>query len=390
MCIPQDATAREQTMRSEESLLRTLIDHLPDLIYVKDLDSRILVVNQALAKLLGFDDPHQLVGKTDFDTYPREMAEKFFRCEQDILFSGTPMVDREAEIVDNHGNKRYVLSTKVPFSDRDGVPVGLVGIARDITERKLAEERLKQTLTDLSRSNTDLQQFAYVVSHDLKEPLRMVASFVRLLEKKYQDSLDNNAREYINFAVEGAERMKAFIDDLLLYSRVGRKDSDEELVDTAAVLDWTLQDFAAAIAESGAVVTAGDLPSIMIRRTQLMQVLQNLLGNAIKFSGEESPRVHLSAEERPDCWVFSVRDNGIGIDRQNQERIFEIFQRLHSREEYSGTGIGLAICKKIVERNRGEIWVESEPGKGATFYFTLPKPSTGGAGADKSGPMTKP
>jgi light-regulated signal transduction histidine kinase (bacteriophytochrome) len=245
-------------------------------------------------------------------------------------------------------------------------------LQREITERKRAEEMLAQQAQELARSNAELEQFAYVASHDLQEPLRMVTSHLQLLEQRYKGKLNANADEFIAYAVDGATRMQMTIEDLLAYSRVGMWGEDFEPTDCEAVLDQTLADLQVAIEESGAVVTHDPLPTVMADDLQLGQVFQNLIGNAIKFRGEEPPRVHVSAQQEGDEWVFSVRDNGIGIDPEDANCIFEIFQRLHTWEEYPGTGIGLAICKKIVERHEGRIWVESQPGKGSTFYFTIP------------------
>ena len=233
-------------------------------------------------------------------------------------------------------------------------------------------EELRQTADDLARSNADLQQFAYVASHDLQEPLRMVESYVQLLARRYQSKLDADADEFIGYAVEGTNRMHALINDLLEYSRMGTEDKQMEPIDSSDVLAVALDNLKAALRESGAVVTQDALPTVVADASQLAQLFQNLIGNAIKFHGQEPLRVHVSAERKGDEWVFSVRDNGIGLDTDFSDRIFVIFQRLNSRTEYPGTGIGLAICKRIVERHGGRIWVESEPGKGSTLYFTIP------------------
>jgi PAS domain S-box-containing protein len=247
-----------------------------------------------------------------------------------------------------------------------------MAIIRDVSERKSSEERLSRVMADLERSNTDLEQFAYVASHDLQEPLRMVASFVQLLGRRYQGQLDTEADEIIGYAVDGAHRMQRLVNDLLTYSRVGTHGKAFETTDCEAVVDQALANLRLAIEEGGAVVVREALPTVNADAWQLVQLFQNLIGNAIKFRGDEAPQIHISAAQREDGWVFSVRDNGIGIAPESFERIFVIFQRLHGRAEYAGTGIGLAVCKKIVERHGGRIWVESEPGAGTAFCFTLP------------------
>jgi len=235
-----------------------------------------------------------------------------------------------------------------------------------------SEESLAQQAQELARSNAELQQFAYVASHDLQEPLRMVSSYLQLLARRYRGKLDDDADDFIAYAVDGAERMRSLINDLLAYSRVSTHGRDFELVDCEVVFENAFANLQVAIEESGAVVTHDPLPTVMADDVQLVQLFQNLIGNAIKFRGKEAIRIHTSAERGENEWIFSVRDNGIGIDAEYAERIFEIFQRLHSGQEYPGTGIGLAICRKIVERHGGSIWVHSESGNGSTFQFTIP------------------
>jgi len=245
-------------------------------------------------------------------------------------------------------------------------------LARDNRDLAQSRKALEESIEELARSNADLQQFAYVASHDLKEPLRMVASYTQLLARRYKGKLDSDADEFIRYAVDGANRMQLLINDLLTYSRVTVQDKVFEEVDCNSVLEEVLSDLRVAVEESRAVVTRDPLPRVMADRVQLGQLFQNLIGNAIKFHGKEAPQVYVSAARRPTEWLFSVRDNGVGLDPEYAERIFVIFQRLHNREEYPGTGIGLAICKKIVERHGGRIWVVSQTGQGATFHFTLP------------------
>jgi len=243
---------------------------------------------------------------------------------------------------------------------------------REVAERKRAEEELGQTLAALEHSNTELQNFAYVASHDLQEPLRMVSSFTQLLAKRYQGKLDKDADEFISYAVDGANRMQRLINDLLDYSRVTTRGRPFAPTDTEAIFGQVVAKLKLTIEESEAAVTHDPLPPVIADDMQLVQLFQNLIGNAVKFRGQEPPQVHISARQEGKEWVFSVRDNGIGIEPQYFERIFIIFQRLHSREDYPGTGAGLAVCKNIVERHGGRIWVESEPGKGSTFHFTIP------------------
>ncbi|MCP4252891.1 MAG: PAS domain S-box protein [Candidatus Scalindua sp.] len=261
-----------------------------------------------------------------------------------------------------------------------------IGMVRDITERKKMEENLlreilwrkdvqekqKEAVNELKRSNEELQQFAYVASHDLQEPLRMVSSYTQLLARRYKDELDSDAHEFINFAVDGANRMKNLIDDLLEYSRVGSSGKTFIITDLPVVIDKAKNNLQMAIKDSGAVITCDNLPSIMANSTQLVQLFQNLIGNAIKFRGELTPQVHVSAEQQESEWLLSVSDNGIGIEQQYADRIFAIFQRLHKKTEYPGSGIGLAISKKIVELHGGTIWMKSEPGNGTTINLTIP------------------
>ena len=244
-------------------------------------------------------------------------------------------------------------------------------LGRERNELVEARQKLEESVAELGRSNADLQQFAYVASHDLQEPLRMVSSYTQLIARRYQGKLDADADEFIAFAVDGANRMQRLIQDLLAYSRVNTTGRQFEPTAMETALNSALGNLVNAAKESQAVITHDPLPAVMGDERQLAQLFQNLLSNAIKFSGAQPPRIHISAKQTDGQWLFSVRDHGIGMDPQYGDRIFVIFQRLHTRAEYPGTGIGLAICKKIVERHGGRIWVESELGKGATFYFTM-------------------
>jgi len=245
--------------------------------------------------------------------------------------------------------------------------------ARDVTEQKRAQRELARKVEELARSNAELEQFAYVASHDLQEPLRMVASFTQLLAQRYKGKLDADADEFIGFAVDGATRMQQLIQDLLSYSRVTTKGQSFRLIDAKAPCDNALENLQTSIKDSNAVVNVGPLPAVLADPRQLMQLFQNLIGNAVKYRNDRTPEIHVAAKPNGDQWVFSVQDNGIGIAPQHSERIFQMFQRLHTTNEYQGTGIGLAICRKIVERHGGKIWVEAQPGKGSTFVFTIPR-----------------
>ena len=279
--------------------------------------------------------------------------------------------DLELEMVSAKGQHKWIRTMALPILDGDKV-VKVRGIFQEITERKQAENRLRQTATELARSNAELEQFAYIASHDLQEPLRAVAGTVQLLQHHYGDRLDTRANEFIQHAVEGATRMQTLIDDLLTLSRVGTRSQPVQSTNCAAVLTTVLANLTLTIAESGAVITHDPLPTVMADATQLSQLFQNLIGNAIKFRRDDTPVIHIQVEQKDNETLFAVCDNGIGIEAQYLERVFGVFQRLHTRREYPGTGIGLAICKKIIERHGGCIWVESELGQGSTFYFTLP------------------
>ncbi len=245
-------------------------------------------------------------------------------------------------------------------------------VERQLAERKDAEERLALQAEELARSNKDLEQFASAASHDLQEPLRMVSSYTQLLARHNAGKLDAESEEFIAFAVDGASRMRQLIDDLLVYCRVTTRAGSPEPTDSNLIFDDAVANLAAAIEESGASVVRDPLPTVAVDPTQMRQLFQNLIGNAMKYRGAEPPQVHVSAEVVDGADVFSVRDNGIGIDPKYADRVFGVFQRLHIRDEYPGTGIGLAICKKVVERHGGQIWIDSEPGKGSTFYFSIP------------------
>lgn len=286
----------------------------------------------------------------------------------------------EYRFMKSDGKYAYVFDRGYIIRDENGKAIRLLGATRDITERKESEAlllelntRLKQRADELAASNVELERFAYIASHDMQEPLRMITSFLQLFKKKYEDQIDETAEQYIHFAMDGADRMKKLIMDLLEYSRVGSNKDNFAEVDTNVLLKEVVNVFLTRIDEIKATVVVGDLPAVTANRTQMFQLFQNLVGNALKYHSGESPLIEVSGKEESTHYVFSVKDNGIGIKPIFFEKIFILFQRLHHKNEYSGTGIGLSVCKKIVERHGGKIWVESEPGKGSCFYFTISK-----------------
>ncbi len=267
------------------------------------------------------------------------------------------------------GATDYVLKDSLPR-----LPEAVRRALREKKERDMrrqAERNLSRKVNELARSNAELEQFAYVASHDLQEPLRMVANYTQLFAEQYRGKLDEQAEKYIHYAVDGATRMQAMIQDLLAFSRVGRAESGFQEIDLNAAVKLALENLQPAIKESGAVVKCDSLPMLKAHRIQMVQLFQNLIGNAIKFRGNQPPLIQIGAEQKNGEWIFSAKDNGIGIAVEYSEIIFAIFQRLHTRSEYPGNGIGLAICKKIIERHGGRIWVESKEGQGSTFKFTL-------------------
>ena len=361
----------EEALRESEEKYRSILENIEDGYYEVDLAGHLTFFNDSVCRISG-RTKEELMGMNDREYTDQENAKKLYQTFNQVYRTGEPRRALDWEVIRKDGTPKYMEASVSLRKDSSGKPIGFRGIVRDVTERKRAEEALKEKTEELARSNRDLEQFAYVASHDLQEPLRMVTSYVQLLARRYKGKLDSDADEFIGFAVDGATHMWKLINDLLTYSRVGMRGKELEPTDCETILNQSLNNLKVAIEEKGAVVTHDPLPTVMAESPQLGQLFQNLIGNAIKFRGNEPPRIHVSASRNGNGWTFSVRDNGMGIAPEYAERIFIIFQRLHNRKEYPGTGIGLAICKKIVERHGGRIWVESEVGKGATFYFTLP------------------
>lgn len=360
-------------IESEEKLNAT-IESSPDSITVADLNLKITSCNQATVVMYGASSKDEIIGLRIPDLvvpkYHQLITETMSRLLREMK---SVILEVELYRKDNSIFPAEISANVV--KDVNGKPIYFVGITKDISYRKNAEREREALINDLKRSNEELQQFAYVASHDLQEPLRTIASFTELIERRYRGQLDKDADEFIEFIVDGTNRMQAMIKDLLQYSRVQTKGGEFTTTDIQKALDHALSNLKVSIEENNAEITHDKLPTVIADEKQFIQLFQNLISNAIKFRKEEEPpKIHISArkDQEKNEYVFSVSDNGIGMDPEQSKRIFEIFQRLHTRDEYKGTGIGLAVAKKIVERHGGRIWVESWPGKGTTFYFAIP------------------
>ncbi|MFC6763866.1 MEDS domain-containing protein [Natrinema soli] len=336
-----------------------------------DLNTQDVFWSDHIFELLEVDADEEPSLDEALDMYHEEDKPIVMDAVENALASGDPF-DVEARIRTNSGEVRWLRLQGAPETADDDV-VSLRGAAQDITTRKQREQRLEEVIEQLQQSNDRLKQFAYAASHDLQEPLRMVSSYLQLLEDQYREDLDGDAQEYIDFAVNGADRMREMVTDLLAFSRVEQADGAFEQVECDAILDRVLDDLQVKIEENNAEITVQSLPTVVGERSQLEQLFSNLVSNALKYRRDDPPEVDIRVENRSDCWEFSVADNGIGIDPDKTDRIFEVFKRLHQNNEYPGTGIGLSLCQKIAENHGGDIWVESEPGEGSTFFVTLPK-----------------
>ena len=377
-----DLTEQKETAREREEarncieqqwrLFDTALSHMPDSIYIFDRQGRFVYANKTLLQLWQ-KSLEEVRGKTMSELgYPPELVRKVLRQFRAVMKTREPIRDETSLSYPAQGPRQYEYIF-VPICGESGEVEAIAGSTRDITERKTAQEILRRQAEELVRMNEDLEHFAYAAAHDLQEPLRMVSIFTQLLGRRYSGRLDEQADAYIRHAVEGAQRMEMLVRDLLAYTRVAVAGEASEEVDAEKVLTKTLCSLAAAIDQSGAVISHTPLPAVSVQEVHLQQLFQNLIGNAIKYQSKDTPRIHISAVEHDDMWRFAIQDNGIGIEDQYKEQIFGLFKRLHSNTEYEGTGIGLAICQKIVQRYNGRIWVESRPGEGSTFFFTIPR-----------------
>jgi PAS domain S-box-containing protein len=361
----------EEALRESEIKFRSITQSATDAIISADSDDNIISWNKGAQTIFGYTEEEAL-GKSLTIIIPERYRDAHKKGLERVNSSGEKrIIGKTIELIGirKDGSEFPLdLSLSAWKTERKRLYSGII---RDVTGRKQAEEKLKQTLKELERSNKDLEQFAYAASHDLQEPLRTVSNFSQLLAKRYKGELDAKADQFIGFIVDGATRMQQMIDDLLAYSRVSTRAKPFQLTNCETVFDQALTNLKMAIEESEALVTHDPLPTVIADASQMVQLFQNLISNAIKFR-KEKPRITVSAVQIENEWLFSVQDNGIGIAPEFMEHIFKMFQREHASAKYPGTGVGLAICKKIVERHGGRIWVETQAGKGSTFYFTIP------------------
>jgi PAS domain S-box-containing protein len=367
------SVVRDISKRKEnENKLRfqaDILKNVRDCVIVYDLQGKIIYWNKGAESVYGYAG-EEILGENIAKLYLKNDDNQLMHDLKEIRESGEYTGEWEGKRKD--GSKVIVDIMETVMLDVNGEITGIIGISRDITERKQMEKERETLLEELKRSNEELRQFAYITSHDMQEPLRTIASFTQLLERRYKNRLDDDADEFMDYIVEASIRMKQMILDLLEYSKIGRNEKEFHAVDMEEVLNDIIINLHDLIERTDAEITHDPLPIVIGERDNLFRVLQNLIGNAIKFRKPDEPsKVYISAKYKKDKYIFSVKDNGIGIEKQYMERIFTIFQRLHTKDKYEGTGIGLSIVKRIIERHGGRIWVESEPGVGSTFYFTL-------------------
>lgn len=410
----RDITKLKNTQKELESLLKksdnqrshlqAIIDNLPVGLWITDEKGKMVLANDYANEIWG-GEVHLVDSPAEYGMYKcLKVGGELITADEMPLTQALNGISTKEAVIDVQrldGTFGTHLVSAVPIKDSNSKITGSIAIVQDITSLKKAEKYmqellnkehelreelqisnlelnqtkdiLEETVHKLEISNADLEQFAYVASHDLQEPLRMVASFTQLLEKRYKDQLDQDADDYINFIIDGARRMKELIDDLLTFSRINKEAKEFKEINIEKSLDEVLNTLKSSIEENSVKIIYSNLPTVTADSTQIRQLFQNLISNAIKFHGERTPEIHIDATELIDAWRISVSDNGIGINPEHQKKIFKLFTRLQTRAEYEGTGIGLSICKRIVERHGGKIWVESEEGNGSTFYFTIPK-----------------
>jgi PAS domain S-box-containing protein len=369
---------RTRAMR-ESALLSAIVDSSDDAIMSKDLTGIIMSWNKGAERLFGYAASEAVGRSITFIIPPERLDEEIDILQR--LARGERIERMETVRITKNGVSLHVSLTISPVKDADGRIMGASKIAHDITARVAQEKALVTANEALNRANGDLEQFAYSASHDLQEPLRMVATYSEMLKKRFNGQLGEEGEEYIGYTIEGAMRMERLLKNLRVYTQVSTGEfRPEQPVDAGDVLRRTIGNLQVAIQQAAAAVTSGPLPQVLIQEFQLEQLFQNLIGNALRYRSSRQPQIHVAAKEEETEWLFSVEDNGIGIESKFKEQIFGIFMRLHTASEHPGTGMGLAICQRVVERAGGRIWVESELGRGSTFYFTLPRDQSSGNG----------
>lgn len=374
MAMITDITERKLA-EAQIRKLSSAVEQSTSIIIITDIYANIDYVNPRFTEVTGYSR-EEILGKNPRILKSTQTTREVYQELWKTIANGGEW-HGELHNRKKNGESYWARASISPIKNSDGITTHYLGVQEDITEHKKSRSALQNYATELERSNQELQQFAYVASHDLQEPLRMITSYLNLLQHRYKGKLDADADEFINYAVDGAIRMKQLIKDLLEYSRVGTHGNPFTKTDSEKVLDKTLHNLEVAIFENDVSVTHSRLPQVVVDEVQLSQLFQNLLSNAIKFRSKRLPQIHIGAKRKNGEWLFSVKDNGIGIEKEYAKRIFVIFQRLHPASKYPGTGIGLALCKKIVERHGGRIWFDSVLGEGSVFYFTLPSKNGG-------------
>lgn len=365
-----------------ENLLQLVLNTIPSYVFWKDRNSNYLGCNQNFSKSAGLNSPEEIVGLNDYDlAWSKEDSDFYRKVDRIVMESEEPQLNFEESQTVADGTTYWLSTTKIPLYDSEGNVIGILGTYEDITAKKLMEleliernERLQKLNTELERVNTDLEQFAYAASHDLQEPLRMIGSFVGLLEKQYGETLDQNGKEYMRYIKDGTLRMSSLIKQILSYSKIKKSEQPYTFKNFNAILATIQKDLSKLISDKNAEITY-KLPQTKIacQPERISMLFSNLISNGIKFNESKSPKIKISFQEKEFVWLFTIEDNGIGIEEEYHDYIFKPFKRLNNRNNYSGSGIGLSICKRIINLHGGEIWFESQKDKGTTFHFTLSK-----------------
>jgi len=370
----------EEELQVRTAILQNIISNIPYCVFWKDKNSVYLWCNDNFAKLAGVEKPEDVIGKTDYDLpWKKEESDSYRKIDKDVVSKGAPILNIEEQVHHGKGKVATILTSKVPLRNADGEITGVLGIFTDITERKRAEQKQAELLKQLESANKELNDFAHIVSHDLKAPLRGIKTLANWISTDYADKLDEDGREQMDLLSSRVDRMHNLIDGILQYSRVGRIKEEMSQVNLNELVPDIIDMIASS--ESITVTVENELPVIECEKTRIIQVFQNLLSNAVKYMDKSQGQIRIGCVEEDGCWKFSVADNGPGIEERHFEKIFQIFQTLSPRDELESTGLGLTLVKKIVEMYGGQIWIESKMGEGSTFFFTLPKQKVGGKNA---------